>query len=1293
MTKGPYRRAGRLVASAVALLVSVRFACPPPASADTCLQDVWYNGDAVGHFIFPNWEKVFMGTYTLWIMIETTGVVEQITGFTLVNFGTATGVDIKGLYARLYCNPTGPDPDTGTLTLDYVGAYTSDSGTYPAWTWTGLTPDFSDCPDLCGDPVCGAAITMYVYADIAPCPTPWATVNVGFPSNVNLSPGYPGSIYDSPWGCVAPWYEADINRGADEDTIVLAFKEADKSDPVSAAPADTLTYTIYYGKPGTANLTNIVVTDTLPLYTHYIAGTGSVTPDPGWDPDVGPPQRLRWTILTNLTVAGGPTNSITFQVSVDWGNGESFEPGSGDVGAPEGQPLENRAHVSWGGIVPCTTKALTTDPVSTPIRRFLFWKLGDNDVLFASALGQPPDEMIYSIFMKNLSTRKTWWDVRIWDTVPSWLNSWNQDSGIEDPCVGWTMTPTGCAAASPGKYLNGANTVLTWRLDMPPAMTLTLRWKCQVKPTAPSGSTAINQVAIKGLGRVNVVDGTGDTGPPQYFTHLAMIYLRTTYISYVGFGAATNNRTCPGLFIDFFPLNKQTQFELRGIQYGGAGSWAEIGGKSQSIGCMVGDCITGFPGDSLCALGQGVIAIPGGGIPGCKVERIPAIYNPTIWALPNDDCGAFMWPFNFIYKLTSNSPVVWQLLTHLINCNQDRHVMAPSTTLTYAGYMLYTWRGDLANGSSFTIVNTGMPPSGVFNPNLRTTVHLFRYDYTGNNWLYMNTYSIGGHSQATDIATCVDNIQPCADTAPWRIMSSDTKLIVDVGEYELNTAGCCCCSGADNHGTFAPTRETGLVVGGGVSHFYGVVGPQGCGSNMSMVLLGSTKGAATYTVWRYTPNTNVGSARIPALLRGTSGNWLAAMSNVNLAAAGVGPGAPPNPNPGPPCTVDLYNAAPFKRGGNNLFMIEVTAGGPIQVLCGTDLFAQWGGGAVIHEADGTAPAGNTFWHHQTGGRNTCYTLVVQWFTPKANQAIDAVSDLGPDGGYSARYTTDGTDQCIAFTAFTCPGKGIKRSTRFDQLSGGAMMGLYQQTQITEKGYTASFLSSGTHYQIIAPQTVYIGQSFWITIIVTSELGGTETDYCGTTSFTSTDPGAKIQGNPMDGYNYTWKSNPGSCGAAPYDNGIHVFVNVSMTDIGLQTIVAIDTMDGSVTGLGSMMVVGADVKFWKEPRLSVMATGDTVTFKVCWSNFSSASAFTFVVTDAVPNGTSYIPEASATALNCGSTDGVSMLVSYSTVASGTMPGAASFTTGNPVAGTRWLRWTMPMAGIQTTGCSCFRIQIQ
>ena len=36
--------------------------------------------------------------------------------------------------------------------------------------------------------------------------------------------------------------------------------------------------------------------------------------------------------------------------------------------------------------------------------------------------------------------------------------------------------------------------------------------------------------------------------------------------------------------------------------------------------------------------------------------------------------------------------------------------------------------------------------------------------------------------------------------------------------------------------------------------------------------------------------------------------------------------------------------------------------------------------------------------------------------------------------------------------------------------------------------------------------------------------------------------------------------------------------------------------------------------------------------------------------------------------------------------------AVITGANPVAGTRWLRWTAPVVGVETTGCACYRVKI-
>jgi len=1225
----------------VGVLAAIACLAPGAPRAAGCLQDGWDNGTILAHTIFPNWTKVNAMSGDLWLFAGSTGTTVQ--GLTVCNFGTAAKTDLAGVYVVFNCGAT----TSGTLTLTYAGIFNEDSGALPAWTWSGVTPDFSTCPDLCGNPACGAFFNVNIYADIAACPTPGVTLRLGFPTNNGFAVG---SVTDN-GGCQAP--------SGDAAGPVLPIQYLYKTGPDTATPGDTIQFTIYYGRPGTGSLTPIQILDSLPPYTHYLSGTGSPAPDPGWDPDPGPPTRLLWTLPGPFPTTGGPTGMITFSATVDWGNGEAFEPGSGDVAAPEGARLSNRAS---GTFVGAACSHADSSPAQTVVRRFLMWMVADNDILFSPTYGQPPDEMTYSIFVKNISSTKTWWNVSIWDTVPSLLNPWGPNMGFNDPCSGWTMTPSGCAAAAPGQIVVGGNTILTWRLDMPPGFTLSVQWKAQVSPTAAANSTAVNVMSLQEGGHIGIAGGTGNSGQPAQFAHLAAIILPTTYISYVAYSG--DKWAQPGDALTMFPLNKKTQFELRSLDY--EGGWAGTGGPSASIGCLIGDCIGGFPGNpGPCptgAIGSGPTSLSG-----CKAERIPARYEHPVPAAT---------PYQHLYKLTSNSPVDWQSQPTVGSQCGDFHTYAPAATLSYVGMGHYFWKNSynatiVGSGTEMFFMNTGKDPYGNYDTTLTTTVHLFQFNYATLSWDYLTSYDIAGESGACWPQTLL------GDEGAYRSISSQTQVIAWQGYQCLSTLGCGCpCY---NDSTLMPTRETGNTVSqGGPATFYGVA--QGYGDGWKVIVGNVGAVDAKYQVFQYVPDVAVGAPGVPVNMVGTSGTWK--LMGFQIVPQGFAAAFNPRQYDNDATYFDMSSTGAFK--------VEVLSGGPIQIFAGARIWTGWGGGSVLHAINGDQ-TGVEFWINQTTHSGTSgttpETYAVNVFCPKTAMAVQCIGETGRN----QTYTTTGPDQCVAFLGFPSP--GTKINFRFFQPAGSASGNMVAQyiNAGPEKGYTAPFLQTGVHYSIILPPVVYVGQSFWMTVIVVDQGGGTKKDYCGTTSFTSTDPSAKLEGTGMQAYDYTWASNVGAgCNGGAAIDGIRIFMNVSFNALGIQSIIAIDSADGSISGLGATMVVGADVKLSKAPRLSVAASGDTVRFQVCWSNYSSTSAFSFVMTDGIPVGTTFVPEAGTAAFDCGNTKGQTINTAYSTSTSATPP--AGFTDGNPIAGTRWLRWTIPYAAVNTTGCACYRVSV-
>jgi len=1211
--------------SAVAAIV-VALGLAATAARANYLQGVSViGGEADELMVFPNWTRYYAAAFQPYDWGATCGagclvchplagdscggVGLQVAGLTIVNFGTATSGlagsswDIKAVYWRSDADAAG-----------FFHTMTAVAPDMWTWAWNGVEAN----PNLSA---VAPPSPLRIYADLSGTPADNATVQMGIPYDPG---GYGGGLSDL---CCGNASFSDVVNPFPK-TIKYVAKVVDE---INAAPGDTLEYTLYYGKPGTGNIQNAFIMDTQPPYTHW-NWQANPLPEAGWDPNPGPPLKLGWTVFPAATpVAGGATGRITFQLTVNWGNGDWFESGSGDVAAPENFSLWNSAVGTFPNIA---SEVHYSNKARTTVMRFLFWKVADRDVVY-NCTPTMCDEITYSIFIKNLSDTKTWWNVSVWDTVPVQTNPWAVDCGIEDACVGWTMTPTGCAAGGGGRVISAGKTILTWRLDMPPGMTLTLKWKGKISWAAQAGQTAINKASVLEYGRSNIVGGTGHSGTARIFTHEAPVVLRTTYVSYVSYNyngcfAATNNY----YYIVFYPLHPSSAWQL--FRYRTA-AWINVN-----------------PSITAPAPAYSCNSWPG---PGCPVgiERIPQYYGGT--ALTCSDPN-----FDF-YKLVSNAPLLWEVSPNIDDTDQDSMLYSTSTTLSYCGKTFYTWRrcnsgaGGAQHGDYFGIANTEDQP---------TTVHLLRWDAANLDWDYRATRTIENGSQYMTGGTV------CADEGHWKLMSSDSNLVVWRG-YVFEGI-----TDYDTHVTMA-AADTGLLAVSNSGDAFYVYAKRG--GTVVITNIGAVP--ALYQIDGYVSDEMLlTEGATPPVLGGAAGHW------ISITRTTVGAGLTNTDNPhsyrGGGCPVRSIDFASMYQ------LVKVTlltTGAAIQVRTGPDNPLTYGG-YVFHGLDWAGQPAKTvkeFWHTIVQGAadvNWGDTLVA--FCPAKDMAVRFTSSEGS----SATYTSTGPDQAMVIgpigVKWGCPSKW-----RAEVLSppNAKVIGMVNGSYFTERGYAAPFLSTGVHYEIIVPPTVFVGQSFWITVVVLDVGGATKTTYNGTTSFSSTDPSAKIQGVAMDTYNYTWNG----CGA---DCGVRLFFNVILSKPGLINLIASDTMDGSITGMATIMVVAADVKLTKQKKITVAASGDTVQFQVCWENVASATAFSFAITDAVPMGTTYVPEI-ASSMFCWSNAPVpGVTVWYSTATSTTPPGTFTSVpgTGSPLNNTRWLRWTIRDAYVNSSGCVCYKVSV-
>ncbi len=1283
------------------------------------LADAWPNPVPPfdGDTLFPNWQRAPTASFQLWEYCDCTfdadkcpntgdGWCEEsrIVSLTVMNFGTAGGGpsgDIRNVYFRIVCG-TNVVPNATTFTMTYAGVWPAGAEFFPTWTWSGAIaingdPCGAGGEPGCGDPLSGGYMDLFLYTDISGCPTENATVALG-PAFNDL-----GSTMWEDWGgiraeCTAPETSdqsvPQIPKLADaaEKFLRYAMKRVDKNQ---AAPGDTVTYTIYYATPGVVTLSSLELFDTIPSYMTVLQNSTTwfenINPPAAYKP--GPPASLLWSIPGPINPAGGATREVMFRATVDWQN-EPVESNSGSEAAPEGAFLFNQARVVWDPQGAGCPSGGNSNRVSTVVKRYLFWVLGDQDVMFAPKAGQDADQITYSLYVKNLSDSRTWWNVRIWDTVPELIDVWAYNMGFNDPFAGWTMTPTGAAAGNPGVIVSGTNTLLTWTTDVPPGFTLELKFKGQLKSDAEPGDRILNKALIMALGDWPKIDGTGPAKRPRVFRHEATVVLRTTFVSYVGYAGSDDAWTnyddgcaTPLYFISFYPLNKATNLSVfrKLCCSGGTApcdpactSFAEFGGVSPRIDQYAGRCEgTDFPGDW-----EG----------GCAAERAPARYMPSPYSA-GYTMGNPPLPFNFLHKLVATAPLVWEVATCLTHTGMDADTFTGASSMNFIGYITYTWlRRDITDHKypledGMHIVNTDDD-----NP---TTIFVF--EWSGNAWRFRESTDIYNGSM-WGFGPLLPLNPPWG--AHFRVVSSDTRILVHKVYGGLMHGG-----GYNDMGTLGVCRDTGnLVNATAPSTFYIFGGHLPGAADVCLVgnLAKDGDPRAEYDVFRYRPfdplAVNISPENLNVDLVGNAGSW-----HYMGSAAVDSEFKPGSTNPGTPSTWnphvygDEYDTSTFLTR-YRLYKIVLKQGGPIQVYCGRNIIDRYSGAAMIHPSvPAGEQAGTEYWLHTNESAHQVAGIAVEVldvFCPEINQEIRCESS----DEYDSTYTTDSVDQCVAFKAITMPVNAGRVNWRVTSVAGGEVIMQYVCINITEKFYTAPFLKRGTFYDVFMPPVVYAGQPFCLTVVVVSNSGATKLDYCGISHFSSTDPNAQMAWGDMESADYSWTTSWDPTCISGDDDGLHVFCNVIFRQLGPQSLLVSDTQDGSITGMAVVQVVGVSVKFRKEPAGTTAASGDVLNFRICWSNFGSGSALDFVVTDRVPSGFEYIP-GEAKDHFCGATYGFGTAPFQSSVAysvSGNSHG--DFTTLNPLGGlspsnVTWLRWTIPQAvGTNTTGCVCFKAKV-
>lgn len=242
---------------------------------------------------------------------------DSVLTFTVTNGGN--GPEPMVLAANASLGGDDFDPDATSIFIDGNGNGSYDAGVdtaYNAASPPSLDPDES--------------IVVFILGDIPGSVGDGDRSEVGLTATAQTGSGVPGTVFA---GAGEGGSNAVVGAtGASDDdsgfyaavvALIALVKSAVIADPFGGAtqvPGSTITYTLVSSVTGSGSLPNVVISDSIPADTSYVAGSitldGGRLTDSAGDADAGSYDGS--AIAVDLgTVAAGTSNTITFQVVID----------------------------------------------------------------------------------------------------------------------------------------------------------------------------------------------------------------------------------------------------------------------------------------------------------------------------------------------------------------------------------------------------------------------------------------------------------------------------------------------------------------------------------------------------------------------------------------------------------------------------------------------------------------------------------------------------------------------------------------------------------------------------------------------------------------------------------------------------------------------------------------------------------------------------------------------------------------------------------------------------------------